>query len=123
MTFSSASNHHSLRSGRVIADHQSTYPDPLVISAGEMLTVGDNDSQWPGFVWCTNQSGKGGWVPKAYLDRDNDTATARCDYSAVELTVTIGEQLALLKEEGGWAWCSTQDGRLGWVPLANLEIE
>jgi len=74
-------------------------------------------------VWCTNREGEGRWVPESYLDRTGDIATARCDYSAVELTVTTGEELVLEKEAGDWYWATNQAGYSGWVPAEHVKIE
>ena len=48
---------------RVVADYQAAYPEPIVVRAGEGLVVGQEDLEYPGWIWCTDGSGKGGWVP------------------------------------------------------------
>jgi hypothetical protein len=107
---------------RVISAYQSAYPDPLVIKVGEELTVGEKESEWSGWVWCTNQNGKGGWVPKKYVKHKGDIWVARFDYDATELSVDIGEELIMGYEESGWIWCANQQGQHGWVPADHLEI-
>ena len=52
---------------RATADHQPSYPNPLVVSAGEEVAVGREDTEWVGWLWCTNAAGKSGWVPKTSL--------------------------------------------------------
>ncbi|MBN1995025.1 MAG: SH3 domain-containing protein [Anaerolineae bacterium] len=107
---------------RVISVYQSAYPDPLVIKAGEELIVGKKESEWSGWVWCTNQNGKSGWVPKKYVAHKGYIWVARFDYDATELSVDIGEELIMGYEESGWIWCTDQQGRHGWVPADHLEI-
>ena len=46
---------------------------------------------------------------------------ALCDYEATELSVSVGEELIMGKEESGWIWCTNQDGESGWVPAEHVE--
>jgi len=108
--------------GRVIKEYQSPYTHPLVFSTGKELTVSEKEGEWGGWVWCTNQDGNSRWVPEAYVERKGDTAVMRCDYEATELSVTVGEELLMGKEESGWIWCTSQKGQSGWVPADNVKI-
>jgi hypothetical protein len=101
---------------RVVSDYESAYPDPLVISAGEELTIGAKGSSWSGWIWCTTRDGRSRWVPENYIKRKGDTGRALCDYEATELSVRVGEELIMGQEESGWIWCTNQEGRSGWVP-------
>jgi Variant SH3 domain len=47
---------------RVTTDYRAAYPDPIVMSAGETLRVGEIDPEDAGWVWCTGRTGKSGWV-------------------------------------------------------------
>lgn len=107
----------------IIKDHQATYPDPLAVQAGDELVVGQQDTDWPAFVWCTNQAGKSGWIPEKHLDRQGQRAIARRDYSTAELTVKTGEQVNITSEDSGWYWVTNQAGHSGWVPVENVNIE
>jgi uncharacterized protein YgiM (DUF1202 family) len=107
---------------RVVSAHQSAYPDPLIITQGEALTIGEKESEWGGWLWCTNQQGKSGWVPEKYLRRTGDTGNALRHYNATELSVEVGEELIMGKEESGWIWCTNRQGQSGWVPAANVEF-
>ncbi len=109
---------------RVIRAYQAVYPDLLVIKTGEELNVGENDTQWPAFVWCTNRAGKGGWVPDNYIDRQAEgRGLARRDYSAAELSAAVGEEIILEQEEGGWFWATNQAGEKGWIPVEHVELD
>jgi hypothetical protein len=112
---------------RVIADYQALYPDPLSMRAGEPLNVSEKAEYWNDnpdwmWIWCTDQRGKSGWVPKGGIDfhATGTTGTARYDYTATELTVAVGEELVVEREESGWLWCTDQQGKSGWVPADHV---
>jgi hypothetical protein len=60
------------------------------------------------------------WIPAAYLERQGDTARLIRQYDSTELDADPGDQVTVLAEESGWAWCKKPDGRLGWLPLKTL---
>ena len=111
------------RLGRVIAAYQAAYRDPISVHAGQDVAVGDKESEWPGWLWCTAPDGKSGWVPEAYLARRGSRATVLRDYDAAELSVQAGEALIVGIEESGWFWCTNRAGQSGWVPAEHLELE
>ena len=107
---------------RVIEDYQTPYPDPIQVKAGDEVTVDRNKkTDILGWVWCTNQAGKSGWVPKAYIDLRGNAAKMRCDYTAIELTIHFGEILTVYKMESSFYWAANPAGQQGWVPMANVE--
>ena len=116
------SNSEKKRFAKVIADYKSAYPDPFFVRKSDKLTIGQKDSPWPGWLWCTAANGENRWLPKSYLEINGDIGTVLYDYSAVELTVSIGEQLKIIKEAEGWYWCENGGGQMGWVPGENVEI-
>jgi hypothetical protein len=59
--------------------------------------------------------------PEKYVERRGDTGIALCDYEATELSVSVGEELRMGKEESGWIWCTNQKGQSGWVPADHVE--
>ncbi len=105
---------------RVITDYQSAYPDPIVLSVGDEVTIDDRESEWSGWIWCTSRQGRSGWVPEKYVRRNGSSGTVLRDYDATELSVTKGDALTIIDEESGWLLCRTADGRLGWVPKQNV---
>lgn len=107
---------------RVIEDYNSDYTEPLVITKGEILTIGEKESEWLGWIWCTNKFGKSRWVPENYLEIHGKTCKAKQDYEATELSVKIGEILITEKEEADWIWAANERGKSGWVPLRNVKI-
>ena len=106
---------------RVMTDYRAAYPDPIVMSAGETLRVGEIDPEYDGWVWCTGRTGKSGWVPQAYIEQRGETGVALRDYDATELSVQAGEELSASDEESGWVWATNSHGQSGWVPAENVE--
>lgn len=106
----------------MIADYRCAYPEPLEVRAGEAVSVGERDREWPSFLWCTTAAGRSGWVPEAVLVWKGDRAILREDYSARELTVEVGERLLVARREGGWAWVCNERGESGWVPERHLAL-
>lgn len=107
--------------GRVIADYRSAYTMPWIMHAGDKLRIGEKESEWRGWIWCTNQMGQGRWVPEKYVDRKGEGGVALCEYQATELSVRVGEELLIGDEESGWLWCTNREGWSGWVPAKHVE--
>lgn len=107
----------------VIQNHKTPTPDPLIMSKGEVLQLGDKTSESdPDWVWCIHKSGKEGWVPENYLEIHGKKCTALIDYNAIELTVSVGQEFEIEKEESGWVWVSNKQGQNGWIPLEKVEV-
>ena len=118
------------RTGRVVKDYQAEFADPIAVEAGEAFTVSERTDAWENnpawiWVWCTDQRGKSGWVPKniIQMDADDQMGTTRAAYNARELTVSAGQELSIEREESGWFWCCDQQGKWGWVPISHVTIE
>jgi Variant SH3 domain/SH3 domain len=109
---------------RASADYKTMHIDPITISAGEELTLGRRDDEWPGWIWCVTRDGKGGWAPERYVEvRGAGVGVARQDYTAVELPLHAGDTLTLHAEESGWYWATNAAGQSGWVPRTHIVIE
>lgn len=104
------------RKCRVISGYLSAYPHPLKLKSGEVVTIGEKKSQWSGWLWCKDQTGKKGWIPESYIERKRDTGKMLVEYDATELTVEKGEELEIIKAESGWLWCKNKNGDFGWIP-------
>lgn len=105
---------------RVEKAYQAAYSDPLIAKKNERLVFEHKKSEWPGWIWCTSSSGKGGWVPETWVELDGSTCILLRDYSAAELTVSRGHLLRVTFVESGWAWATNEQGISGWVPMENL---
>jgi uncharacterized protein YgiM (DUF1202 family) len=106
---------------RVVRAYERSDPDPIVVTAGQVLRVGARDDDYPAWVRITTPSGNSGWMPERDLDRRDTTGTALRDYDATELTVSPGDLLTVVEEEGGWLLTTTPTGERGWVPTSHTE--
>jgi uncharacterized protein YgiM (DUF1202 family) len=107
---------------KVITEYISAFPEPLLIKKGESLRIENKKSEWPGWVWCINNDGNEGWIPKSYLKLKGKQYIVIKDYDATELTVSKGQELLIEKEESGWIWVSDKKDNQGWIPLENVKI-
>lgn len=111
-----------MQRARVIAEHRSPDRPAIRVSAGDSVTLGERDSDWPQFVWATLAQGLGGWIPAALFDRDTGTATALGDYDTRELATRIGESITVHYEQEGWWWAENANGENGWIPARAIEL-
>ena len=111
------------RSAVVVDQHISQYPNPIIVSAGDIVITGREDSEWSGWIFCTNiQSNVSGWVPQQIISALTvERGIILEDYSAVELNVLPEQQVSIERELNGWAWCCDGEQR-GWLPLEKLKI-
>lgn len=108
---------------RLVRDYVTKYPDPIAFQAGEPVLVGARDTEWPGFLWCTDARGRVGWVHERYLGGDAGTVSAVRDYDARELDARAGDIVELVEEAGGWWWSVDNNGRRGWLPVRDLDVQ
>lgn len=102
---------------RIVRDYRTQYANPIRFAAGEIVTLGARDTEWPAFVWAMTADGNAGWAPLDWLKPLGDgRAEALRDYSAQELDVDAGDDIVLHHELGGWWWATRNDGRSGWIP-------
>ncbi len=104
----------------VTASHTASYAKAIDASKGETLSVGPEDIDFPGWVWCTSVTGVSSWVPIAYLEIDGESGRLKRDYNAMELSVEVGQRLTRIDEESGWYLCETESHQRGWVPMENI---
>ena len=102
--------------------HRSNYPNPIIVNAGDIVITGREDSEWSGWIFCTNmQSNVSGWVPQQIISALTvERGVILEDYSAVELNVLPEQQLSIERELNSWAWCCDGE-QYGWLPLDKLE--
>jgi len=101
---------------RVTLAWTASYTPALRVVRGEPLTAGGTDPDNPGWRWCVNAEGLGGWLPEGLVVEGR----ASMAFDSVELTVRCGDLVTLLETHAGWWLCRHADGRVGWVPDANL---
>ena len=111
-----------MKKGWVTEGHAPVHAQALTAKAGERLRLGRRDDEWPGWIWCTAESGVSSWVPESFLAIDGQESRLVEDYDATELTVRPGELLALQREVNGWWWATDDQGRMGWVPAGKVAV-
>ncbi len=104
----------------IVQPHTKSYADPLAVQKDEVVAPGDRDDEWPGWTWCIDNTGKGGWLPEQILERNADKARVRETFDTNELTVNAAEAVTGGRIIAGWQWCRHSDGREGWVPVRCL---
>ncbi|MEP6907174.1 MAG: SH3 domain-containing protein [Pseudoxanthomonas sp.] len=111
-----------MRRARVIAAHRAPDRPSIRVAAGDTVTLGERDSDWPQFVWTTLAQGLGGWIPATLFDRESGEATAQADYDTRELPTEIGEMLMVHHQQEGWCWAENENGESGWIPARAIEM-
>lgn len=101
----------------VVETWKPAYRRPLILTEGDRVKVGQHDTEWTSYRWCTNEAGTGGWVPHDYLVMDEDgTGVSTVNYSTAELSVEADAVVIGFQSAGDWTWCVADDGAEGWVP-------
>ncbi|MFD4713947.1 hypothetical protein ACFWN5_30290 [Streptomyces sp. NPDC058430] len=97
--------------------HEISSRPPIRVEPGDVVQVGEQDTEWPAFVFVTADSGAG-WVPERYLDASRPTATVQHAYDTQELPVAAGDELVMVEDdpEPGRRWCEASWGSVGRVP-------
>jgi hypothetical protein len=110
------------RSAIITQAYQALYPDPIAFAKGDLLTVGERDSEWPSFIWCVGPDGRAGWTLDHVFELIGPgQGRAIADYDARELSVAVGEPVIVEQSAGGWHWVANARGERGWVPEACFE--
>ncbi|MEX2495708.1 MAG: hypothetical protein WD448_06450 [Woeseia sp.] len=52
----------------VVRQHQSNYPNPVCFEVGDVLFVGERDTEYVGWVKVTDPKGFVGWAPLEYIE-------------------------------------------------------
>lgn len=108
---------------RLLRDVRTRYANPIGFRRGEVVRLGERDSEWSAFVWAMMDDGNAGWAPVEWLRPLGDgTAEALREYTARELDGDAGTDVTLLDEHGGWWWARREDGTEGWLPENALRL-
>ena len=111
---------------RIIENYNACYPDPLNLKVGDQIQLLEKNVpiEWKGWHWCRDSVGNEGWISESYFKRVNEQngkAKIIKNYIAREISVIKDEQIDLLYEDCGWAWCKRNNGEDGWVPTKVLD--
>ena len=106
---------------RLREDYSVQYPDPIRVEAGAVVTVTRRDDQFTRWLWCQASDGREGWVPETILSSTSPgPALVSERYEATELPAREGDLVEIIREFDGFAWARSEQGRLGWLPVAVL---
>ena len=111
---------------RVIWEYTSPYPNPTIFRTGDAVKIGaeyQEDPDWKDWFWCEGPENIKAWVPKQFLNIDGGIGTLKRDYNAMELIVSVGEDLLIHEIVNGFGMAEKPDGTRGWVPVRNLELD
>nr|WP_210292344.1 SH3 domain-containing protein [Rhizobium sp. BK602] len=105
--------------------HVASYADPIAFKIGDPINLTGKSDNWKGHIWlwAVGPDGRSGWIPDAAVLLSEEPSIASRNYSAIELTCSVGEILTALEETHGWVWCQAADGVKGWVPSEKLSSE
>lgn len=109
---------------RVIKSHQSEVLTPFQAEKGDIVIGKEKPTQWEGWLYCRNKEGIYGWAPKAFFtpveDSSEEFQFIRA-YNSFEISVSKGEFVKIQEIVSGWAIIENEDGKIGWIPLENLD--
>ena len=106
---------------RVAREHNAAFTYAMVATEGDIVSVGKEDPEMPGWFWCKDSKSVEMWVPSTHLRIEGTTGVFNQPYNSIELTVEVGDVVQLLGEMLGWAECLDAKWRYGWVPSNKLE--
>lgn len=109
------------RKVRIKLEHRIEYPNPIQVTAGEKVTVGREDDEYPGWKWCQAPNGREGWIPVELLAQEGAEATVLHDYSARELAVQPGEEVEVEDARHHWLLVRNARGEQGWIPASHID--
>lgn len=109
---------------KVIRSHYSEVLIPFQAKKGDIVIGKEKPTQWEGWLYCKNNNGIYGWVPKAFVTQVKNSSEEfkfiRA-YDAFEISASEGEFVKILEIESGWALIENDIGKIGWIPLENLD--
>jgi uncharacterized protein YgiM (DUF1202 family) len=106
---------------KIIREYMPEYPDPIEVVAGERVSVGNEDAEFPGWVWCRSSDGREGWVPAELLSSEGSDAIILENYSARELAVQLGEEVIVEAVRHEWLLVRSTRKERGWIPASHAE--
>jgi Tfp pilus assembly protein FimT len=106
----------------VVESYMRSYANPIAFARGDAVTLTGKIDVWQGhaWAWAVGADGREGWIPPESV---SPRGVALQDYSALELTVCVGEVIEVLMENLGWCLCRNSSAQQGWVPSENLRFE
>ena len=106
------------RKVRIKREYKVEYPNPIQVAAGDKVSVGREDDEYPGWKWCHAADGRAGWIPVELLSGEGADAVVTQDYSAQELAVRPGEEVEVEDARPDWLLVRNSQGERGWIPAS-----
>lgn len=106
---------------RVVKAHEASFPYAMVAGEGDVVTVGKEDPEMPGWFWCKDANGVEAWIPRTHIDIEDGRGVLNQDYNSIELDAQPGETVQFLGESLGWVECLNREWKYGWIPRDKLE--
>jgi hypothetical protein len=109
---------------RATKDRRIQYKTFIRVRPGDLVRVGEEDRDYPGWWWCTGIDARQGWVPSDVLAtgvRKGATVRVVADYESTELPLQHGDLLDVEARKDGWLLVRNADDKVGWVPLSDVE--
>lgn len=111
-----------MRRARVATAHRAPDREPIRCTAGDTMTLGERDTEWPEFIWAELEHGQGGWIPAALFAQAGDRAVITQDYDTRELEADPGDELRLHNWLADWWWAENANGTCGWIPARAIVL-
>ena len=109
---------------RVIESHVTSDPNPVRFREGDRVGVGHHDQVWKQYVWGTDQAGRSGWVPDAYLEIAGNGQTG---HRLARLRLhrahrgPQGDPRRRSTRSAAGTCAARESGMSGWVPSTSVE--
>jgi hypothetical protein len=58
------------RKARIKLEYNIEYPNPIQVAAGDKVSVGREDDEYPGWRWCQAADRRAGWIPASCVLSD-----------------------------------------------------
>lgn len=110
---------------RVTRVYKTPYPEHLIFNKGEWVEIGPefkDDPEWKDWIWCKSMDKVEAWVPKQFIEVENQRAKMKRDYDARELSISPEDQLLVYEIINGFGLAENRSGERGWVPMKCLEL-
>ncbi len=116
-----------MKTWKSISPHTTEYENPIKLSKGEIVKLGDlaPEEKWNNWIWVENDKQQGGWVPVQIIENteDNKNGIALEDFNSKELNISKNEIVIKVKSFNGWSRVrKTTNNDEGWIPDEVIEI-
>jgi hypothetical protein len=101
----------------ITQEHRASFDYALVVEKGDIVEIGKEDMDSPGWYWCKGPDSVEAWVPETYLFIDGERGLLKQPYNSTEHSVVRDEVVQYLGDTMGWMECLDRNWKYGWIPL------